>query len=321
MTQQTIDTSTTLLLVIEAGLPRQSRELKQVSSQAEDKANAAPGTTRASGFYWKWEDVSITEHTAKKGKNKGVTKTKKAILKHDGLEPLRRFQSDYKAALEHYARYPFFAGAKILPAALAEPCLKVIEKFEGELPKVWQKWAYDSYPVLRANAPTRMGSFFDATDFPTLDECMDSFFFKATPIPLASADQWQRIALIAPDLAAAQQQKTDEAYKQGIAEAHQKLWEQVMEPIQHAAETLSKDKTKIYDSLVGNIISIIDLIPAYNGVFNDPKLSELAAQAKAAFSEIKPDDLRNSAEAKAKMLESAKSIVNSFKPYQRKLAV
>jgi|GEM_PF-2280681 hypothetical protein len=317
MTQPTIDTTQTLLVGIEMRLPPQSRELKQVSQQAETKANAKSGTTTSSLHYWKWEEESIKTFT--KGKNKG--KTKSSIVKFDGLETLRSFQSSYKNALEHYARFPFATGAKLLPAALAEPFFKTKEQYEKQLPEVWKKWAYDEYPSLASNAPSRMGAFYSGEDFPTLDACFEAFQCEVTVIPLASADQWQRIALLAPDLASAQQKLTDEAYGKGMKEAHEKLWAQVMEPIQHAVDTLSKDKTKIYDSLVGNIISIVDLVPAYNNVFKDSKLTELAEQAKKAFSEIKPDDLRASQEAKAAMLESAKNIVNTFKPYARKLAV
>lgn len=297
---QTIDTTQTLLVGIEMGLPRQSRELKQVATKAEQQAKAAAGTTRASLHYWKWEEGN---------------------KKHDGLEPLKEFQSAYKRALEHFARFPFATGAKLLPAALAESFFKVKEQYDKQRPEIWKHWAYEDYPKLAVNAPTRMGAFYSGEDFPSLDECMEFFRCEVTVIPLASADQWQRIAILAPDLAAAQQKLTDQAYNKGIAEAHAKLWAQVMEPIEHAVTTLSKDKAKIFDTLVGNIIDIVDLLPAYNTVLNDPKLNELAAQAKAAFGAIKPDDLRSSNEAKAKMLESAKSIVNSFKPYQRKLVV
>lgn len=300
MTQPTIDTTQTLLVGMTFGMPRQSRELKTVASQAEQKAHALPGTVKSSLYYWQYEEG-----------NKKI----------DGLADLKKFQTAYKAALEHFARFPFATGAKLLPAALVEPFLKVKELYEKQQVEVWKHWIYDEYPKLAKSAPQRMGAFYSGEDFPTAEECMERFQCDVTVIPLASADQWQRIAILAPDLAAAQQQQTDEAYKKGIAEAHEKLWADVMKPIQHAVDTLSKDKAKIYDTLVGNIIDIVDLVPAYNGVFNDPKLNELAARAKEAFASIKPDDLRASGEAKAKMLASATSIVNTFKPYARKLAV
>lgn len=317
MTTTTIDTTKTLLVGIEMGLPRQSRQLPKVSEQVEAEAKADAGTTRASVHYWKWNDVEIK--TATKGANKG--KARKIIQKHDGLEPLRKFQSQYKADIMHYARFPYAAGALMLPAALAVPCLQVRDKYEKMMPEVWKHWVYEDYPKLLEKAPARMGEFYDPNDFPTVDECIETFRCEVSVIPLASADQWQLIAAVAPDIAALEQQRTDAAYQKGAKEAHAKLWQQVMEPIEHAVATLSKDGSKIFDTLVGNIISIVDLLPAYNTVLKDPKLEQLANEAKAAFGSIKPDDLRKSNEAKAKMLESAKSIVNTFKPFQRKLAV
>jgi hypothetical protein len=294
-----IDTTQTLLVGIEMGLPRKGRKLKDVAAKAEKEANASAGTTRATLNYWTWTE--------------GKTE-------RNGLKSLQEFQASYKAALEHFARFPMATG-RLLPAALAEPFFKVKAEFAAQEPDIREKFAYEEYPALAKSAPQRMGSFYSGADFPTLAECLERFVCEITVIPLAPAEQVKAIGLLSPDIAATIEKSTNESYHKGKAEAHRDLWTQVMEPIQHAVDTLSKDKTKIYDSLVGNIISIVDLIPAYNGVFNDPHLNQLAEQAKAAFSAIKPDDLRASQEAKAAMLENAKNIVNTFKPYARKLAV
>lgn len=300
MQSNSIDTSQTLLVGITMGLPRQSRKLKQVAAKAEQEAKAAAGTARASMDYWRWEEGKV---------------------KHDGLEQLREFQGRYKREIMRYARYPYVAGILMLPAALAAPCLKVKADFDEEESMVRETWACKQYPMLAKHAPIRMGSFYSGADFPTLEECMESFVCTVDIVPLAAADQVQRMALLAPDIAKTIEDSANKAYAKGKEDGIAKLWGDVMAPIEHAVTVLEKDGAKIFDTLIGNIIDIVDLVPAYTTVLNDPKLNELAAQAKAAFGEIKPDDLRASNEAKAKMLESAKSIVNSFKPYQRKLAV
>lgn len=307
-TANPIDTTQTLLVAVTMGLPRQSVQRKDVAVQAEQKANAARGTSGHSVYYWKWEE----------GEGK-------AKIRHDGMEKLREFQSAYKRAILHYARYPYVAGAWMLPAALAPACLKVKADYEKQEPEIRETFAYGEgitdYPALVKSAPKRMGQWHSESDFPSLKECLDRFVCDVTIVPLAAAEQVQRIAILSPDIAKTIEEGASKAYAKGKEEALVKLWSDIMDPIQHAVTTLEKDGAKIFDTLVGNIIDIVDLIPAYNGVFNDPHLNNLAAQAKAAFGEIKPDDLRASNEAKAKMLESAKSIVNSFKPYQRKLAV
>lgn len=91
-----------------------------------------------------------------------------------------------------------------------------------------------------------------------------------------------------------------------------------MKPIQNIVDQLSKDKGKIYDSLIGNVISITDLIPAYNEIHKDANLTALAQQVKAKLAEIKPDDIRKSSDAKADALAKAKDIIKEFEPYARK---
>ena len=300
MTEPNKDTATTLLVTIETGLPRQSTQLKKVARQAEEKAKAKSGTVTSSSFYWRWED------------EQGY---------HNGLDSLAKFQNAYRAAITHYARFPFAAGALMLPVGLAEPCLKVMAELDKQWPEVRKEWLNKQYPVLSAAAPERMGGFHDPNDFPTWDDCDDRIICVATVIPLAPADAVTRIGMLSPDIAKTIEASASKSYEKGKADAIEKFRGELIAPIQNVVEVLSKDKSKIYDSLIGNIISIVDLIPGYNGVFNDPELLKFAEHAKAAFAEIKPADLRTSAEIRAKALESAKNIVNTFKPFARKLAV
>ena len=300
MTEQNESTPQTLLVTIETGLPRQSTQLKKVARQAEEKAKAKAGTVSSSSYYWKWDDES--GH-------------------HNGLESLMQFQNHYRATITHYARFPFAAGALMLPAGLAEQCIKAKLELDKQWPEVRKEWLGKQYPLLAAAAPERMGGFHNPADFPTWDDCDDRIICECKIIPLAPAEQVKRIALLSPDIAATIEQSTNSSYEKGKKDANEKLFAEVMAPIQNMVDVLSKDKSKIYDTLVGNIISIVDLVPAYNNVFKDEHLANLASAAKAAFSEIKTDDLRKSDEARKDALEKAKNIMTAFKPYQRKLAV
>lgn len=289
-----------MLVGIQFGMPRQGRELKAAASQVETQNNAATGTVRASMFYFR-----------KKEGGKEV----------DGLSTLKKFQTAWKTGLEHYARYPFAAGMKLLPAALVEKFLEVNNKFKDEQAQVWLDWVDDEYPQWLNSAPERMGALYDAADFPTQQDCMKRFICEVTVVPLPEAAQWQRISVISPDLAHTMETTTNAKIESAIAAAQAQTWEDVMKPIQHIVDTLGKEggKVKIYDSLIGNVLSIVDLVPSMN-LSNDPKLAELAATAKESLSAIKPDDLRSSAEARANALATAKSIVTTFTPFKRQFA-
>lgn len=287
-----------MLVGISFGLPRQSRDLKTEANKIETERKAEHGTVRASIHYFKRKDG-----------NKEV----------DGLASLKSFQTEWKTKLEHYARFPFASGTKLLPSGLVEQFLKVNEEYEAKKAQVWTDWADDVYPPMKETAPQRMGTLFDPNDFPSLKDCMERFKCEVTVVPLGEAEQVQRISSLSPDIAELIKSSTDKAMQKASGAAQQKNWEDVLKPIQKIVDTLSKDKSKIYDSLIGNVMEIVDLVPAIN--FNgDTHLSELAAQAKEVLGKVKPDDLRKSAEARAATLSSAKSIISSFTPFARKFA-
>ena len=287
-----------MLVGISFGLPRQSRELKAEATKIETERKAEHGTVRASIHYFK-----------RKEGNKEV----------DGLASLKSFQTEWKAKLEHYARFPYAAGMKILPAGVAEPFFKVNDEFEAKRPQVWTDWADDVYPDMRQTAPQRMGTLYDPNDFPSLKDCMERFRCEVTVVPLGEAEQVQRISSLSPDMAELIKSSTDKAMQKASEAAQQKNWEDVLKPIQKIVDTLSKDKAKIFDSLIGNVIEIVDLVPAIN-FQGDSKLTELASKAKEALATIKPDDLRKSKEARDATLATAKSIISSFTPFARKFA-
>jgi hypothetical protein len=283
-----------MLVGISFGMPRQSRELKAASAQIETQHGSAIGTVRTSGFYFR-----------QKVAGKDV----------DGLATLKKFQTAWKTALENYARYPFASGMKLLPAALVEKFLVVNQEFKDNQAKVWLDWVDDEYPLWKASAPERMGSFYDETDFPSQQDCMARFKCEVTAVPMTEAEQIKRTAMISPNMATLM----ETTFKQGFDQAQEAAFKDLLAPIESIVSTLSKDKGKIHDSMIGNLIKIIDLIPALN-LANDPKMAEAAAAAKEGLAGINPDDLRKSAEVRASTLATAKSIVATFTPFARKFA-
>lgn len=281
-----------MLVGISFGMPRQSRQLTAIAGEIENNANAQHGTVRASIHYFR-------------------------AGKQDGLKTLKEFQTEWKTALNHYARYPYTAGMKLLPASLVEEFISVNNTYKNRELEVFNGWMDNEYPGWLSSAPTRMGTLYDPADFPSAADCASRFRCEVDVIPLAEAEQWQRIAVISPDLAASMASQQNETTERVTREAHAKLWADVMKPIQNIVDQLSKDKTKIHDSLVGNVIAITDLIPAYNEIHKDVTLTAAAAAIKAELCKIDPEDLRKSAEAKADALNKAKNIIQEYGTYAR----
>lgn len=292
-----MSTNSTMLLGMTFGMARQSRQLTAVAGNIEQQANAEHGTVRASIHYFR---------------------TKQGTKEVDGLATLKSFQNEWKTELSHFARYPFIAGMKILPAALVEQAVAVNNSFAVRELGIREAWLRDVYPEWLASAPTRMGSLYDPGDFPSADDCMNRFKCEVVIVPLAEADQWQRNAAISPDLASTMQSNHNAVVERATRQAHRKLWADIMAPLQHTIEVLSKDgKAKIYETLLGNVLDIASLVPAYNDIHQDSNLTAVAEAIKTKLSEISVEDLRTSADARAATLAKAKELVEEFEPYSR----
>ena len=288
-----------MLVSMEFGVPRQGKQLPEESSKLESEGGAVAGTVGGtSKYYFKRKDG------------------KKII---DGLALLKTFQTEWRTALKHYARYPFAAGMHILPAALVGSFMEENNKFLLRKQNIWNQWVAEQWPYWSSTAKERMGKFYDAADFPTLEDCMERFICNVSVLPLADSDKWNRITIIAPALADMMRQRQDAAVEKVVKETHKKLWEDVMAPLNHVVEMLGKDKTRLHQTLIDNVISICDLVPAYNEVHNDTRLDELASKTKEAFSKIDIELLRQSAEVRAKVIEETKQLIENSAPYSRSI--
>lgn len=305
MTETSI-ASKTMLAAIELGLPRQGTQLKAEATKIEVENHASKGSVRPpSATYFR----------------RAADKTKGEVGKEvDGLEMLKDFHAEYKQAVHALAKYPYGAGLYLAPAPVIDELVKVKEKYESKLNEVWMKWADTVYPEWSETAAVRMGNLYDPSDYPTLAECRKCFRATLTLIPLAESEQVQRIALISPKSQALLKEHADSTSKAAMAELRKQIWSDFMKPLQQVVTVFEKDKSKIYDTLLGNLMSMVNLIPCYKDLCEDPDLMDAAAKAKEMFGQMTTEDLRKSDEARKLALFQAKDLIAKVTPFARKFA-
>lgn len=277
---------------------RQSVQLVAEAREIETKAHAEPGVTTASVYYFRRKVGSKIE---------------------DALAPLKSYTNEWRTQHNRLTRIWDSDNTRLLAAALAEQYNGMKNKYEGGYGEVKDN-LLATYPEWRASAPERMGNLYQSGKFPTLEEVTNSIGFSVAYLPLPDSEQWKRIAMISPDLASVMESTTNERVAKAVAEATAQTWQDVLTPLQHVVDVLGKDgKIKIYETLLGSVLDITQLVPAFN-LESDPKLAELAAQAQAAFKTISVEDLRTSGETRKSVLKSATTLINSFTPFARKFA-
>lgn len=289
-----------MLVSLEQGLPRQSTQLKEQAKKIETENHAQAGVVKANAHYWRKKDPKDP---------------KKEI---DGLEKLKSFHTQYKTAVHNLARYPYSGGFYLCPAASVEDLLKVQLKFDALRPSVLMDWADNVYPELAETGKQRMGSLFDESDFPDLSDCSKRFSARLTLMAIPPKEQVARIALISQASQQLLMKHADETSKAAIADLHKQIWKDFMGPLQHVVTVFEKDKSRIHESLLSNLMEIVNVIPSYKELTGDADLLAAAEKVKSVFGNITTEHLRSSEEARKHALTSAKHLVSAFQPFARK---
>ena len=290
-----------MIASLTSGLPRQSFKLTEEAEQIAKEKNAQKGTVRASMEYFKKPDP---EHP-------------KRLI--DGLQVLKDFIDEYRQRFRMLARYPYKGEFYLVPAAGVNDLIQLKTTYEEDKRhEVWQKWADHQYPKWKEDAPERLGDLFSKCDFPSLSDCQGRFSVDMTVIPLAPKEQVERIALIAPKTQSFLKEHADAASKKAVEELHKQIWKDLMAPLQQVVTIFEKDKPRIYDTLLGNLFDIVNVIPNYTELINDPALVDAAIQVKEKLGKLTTEDLRTSDEARKLALSTAKEVMTVFQPFARK---
>lgn len=290
-----------MLVALSFGLPRQTTKLEAEARTIENTNGAQVGTVKVSAAYWRRKVVGRKEEV-------------------DGLAKLKDFQNEFKKKVAALAKYPYSGGFNIAPASVVEELLLLKRAYLVKHEDVWFDWAANDYTEWYDSAPARMGSLFKDDDFPDLPECQKMFTVKCDIIPLGEPDAVKRITLLSPHSAQLLEQSIDEGIKSVVGDLHHNLWNDLMGPIQKVIEVFEKDKPKVYETLLENLMTIVNVVPSYKQLTGDEKLMEAAAKAKAVFGAMTTEDLRASDEARKTALTTAREIVATFAPHQRRLS-
>jgi len=292
----TVDKSQAVLVSLSFSLCPQSVQLETESREIEEKAGAIDGTVKSSAFFFQKKIGKKTE---------------------DGLGDLKSYMGAWKTHHNRLTRLWDGDNVRLLPAVLVSDYMAMSDKFKDGFQEKIDQFVNDIYPVWAADAKERMGSLLDKTGFPTLEKVKARIGYNISFATLSDAEAFKRISIITPDQVALMENVTNERVKKALGEAQAQTWSDVMKPIQHIIDTLSKDKPRLYDSMLGNVMAIVDMVPAFN-LENDPKLAELAAVAKEKLGSITTEDLRKSDDVRKATLATATTIINSFTPFARK---
>ena len=151
-----------------------------------------------------------------------------------------------------------------------------------------------SYDWEISQAEASLGEMFDSSDYPTVDDIRSKFVFRLSYAPLPDAGDF-RID-INNEAMRDIQDRYNSFYESCFKQAMGDVWQRVFKALSAASERLDysddEEKRTFRDSLVGNIIGLVDVLDVCN-VTNDTQMSAMRQQLQQTFDGITADALRD----------------------------
>jgi hypothetical protein len=198
----------------------------------------------------------------------------------------------------------------MLPMPLFMEVKQTIAREKREYDEMCEMF-FDAYPQLVADAPSRLGKFYKAEDYPSLDEARGKFGFRYTITPMPEAGDF-RLDVANEELAELKAQY-ETAYQQRLADAMRDPWERLHTMLTGMSAKLADtdDKKRFHDTFVSNPIELCSLLTKLN-VTNDPKLEEARRHLEAAMAGADIEAIKEAPEVRADMKSKVDAILGKF---------
>ena len=220
-------------------------------------------------------------------------------------------QAHYDASL-HWEE-----GYRLLPMTAKPRYDEAIEsaraKFETEVNRF-----VETYPQALERAREMHAATYRESDYPSLETVRQQFEFRVAFLPIPSSSHFD-ISVVGPAVAAMRAQ-LEAANAAKVEQAVGELWNRLLDPVSKMADTLRDPSAIFRDSLVGNVIQVLDLVPALN-VTGSSQLQTAALEVRNRLATLNPDVLRNNRVARKAAADTAGEIAIRFGRFGgRKLA-
>lgn len=202
-------------------------------------------------------------------------------------------------------------GGRILPSKNFMTYSKEMRKFKQRFDDAVVEFIgnYDDY---RKEARQRLNGMFREADYPGRREIGRKFGFSTDIDPIPNAEDF-RVTLQSKDEARIRKQ-LEERVEERVVAATKDLFVRLSDVVKKFAEKLA-DKDAIFrDSLVENVVELVNLLPKLN-VANDPELEKLRKEVLKKVCAFEPATLRESDKMRSKAADDAKAILAKMSGY------
>lgn len=262
-------------------------------------------------------DKTITQEVADKhGSEVSMGRYAKSVIAKSACDTLRRLASSIR--LEHYRRtLPWSEdGARILTSAGYNEYSEWMRKSHDEWDAAVITFLAD-WDGFVSDARIKLNGLFRADDYPTRTQLEGKFAFRWTVKPVPVGNDF-RVVLGATEVAAIRND-IEAGLQLTIQEAMKDVWGRMRDVVQNMATRLraydphNPGANPFRDSLVGNIIEMIEILPSLN-LTQDREMERLMSEMKR-LTEVDGKTLRDNMIVREDVAQRAEAILSQMSQF------
>jgi hypothetical protein len=204
-------------------------------------------------------------------------------------------------------------GDRLLTRKMYTKFIDEHSRLVGEFDAAVDEFLNTTYLRARDQAEFRMGSLFNANDYPS-SRALRSKFYVNLDIDAVTTSNDFRVKLDQKELERIKTQMVD-GMQERLGRAMASVWERLSETLTHFANKMDGDEI-FRDSTVKNLSEIVDMLPDLN-ILNDPDLEQIRLDIKHKLTGYEPNELRKDKETRAEVAEEAKRIMDSMSGFMK----
>lgn len=257
-------------------------------------------------------DKSISKRVADEyGTRIDVGRYNKVLIARDALKKITSAASAARAY--HYENtLPWDdGGGRLLPAANFMNYSQMMRALKTEFDSAVEEFI-GNYETYRQEAELRLSGMFNRADYPGQNEIVGKFGFKTDFEPVPKSSDF-RVTLQKKDADRIRQQ-IDERVQERLKDATTDLFYRLSGVLKRMVEKLKDDDAIFRDSLVENVVELVNLMPRLN-VENDEKLNEVVKDTRKKLCTLEPDTLRKDTDVRSQAAGDAEEILKKMNGY------
>lgn len=269
-----------------------------------------------------WKKASVCEPVVKsefKIKDGGKVKVHKLSMNKEYFDKIKKIQN--KAISYFYmntSKYPHL-GWQLLPVVNHDKIMKALRGFKEEFEVAYDEMR-DQIQTYKDTMKDLLGDLYNEYDYPSLSDMDRKFCFNIERSVVPNSGNL--IADIAVDEFEEIRNEVETASEHALEVAMQSAWNKLIKVITRLRNRLmepekgSKRNPVIFDSLIGNIRELVNILPALN-ITENPDMHRIIQELERDITPLEVDDLKEDAEKRSEVARKADDILRSLQGIHR----